>query len=514
MRTMGLNRRAAAALALTALAGCPSVQSPVLLQPGPPPIQPEKSPPLKVHLRSGDVLLLDRWSAWPGDSGVIGTGTRFDVRRNPVGLFNGALSRDSIALFEVTRSQTVVPAGSVILSTYTVLTGVTTLVCLSDPKACFGSCPTFYVRDTDPRPVAEGFSASVARSLEATDVDDLGDVDARGRTLALTMRNEALETHAVRSVRLLVAPRPPGGAVVRGAAGGYFTATDHVAPATCSSAAGDCARAVRDRDGKEWSSRADSTDLGARDSLDLTFPPAGGRRALLIASRQSLTSTYVFYQALAYAGSRAGDFLAEVERRGTEAFPGAWAILRRLTEVEVLAETGGSFRRVGIVGEAGPLAIDQYALPLPDPGAGAPLRVRLRFARGAWRFDRIASVRIAAAAEPVALVPVRVERDGFDDVVASRRLLDPDRYLVTQPGDTYRLRFALPDDAERLAFFLEARGYYYEWMRPEWQAEENLAMLGLVAGAPDEALRRMAPGYAKLEPRLEALFWSSRFGGR
>lgn len=494
---------------------CPAVRVPeLMLTTQPPPRSPDMLP-LKVHLMSGDLLVLQQWRELPGDSGLAGNGTRYDFRRHPVGPFAGPMPRDSIALLEITRSQTAHPGGSILLGTYTILAGATTIACLADPKSCFGSCPTFYLNDADARPVAEGFSASVARALEATDVDDLGEIETTGRVLHVTMRNEALETHNVRSVRLLVAPRPTTGALVRSADGGYLLATEPTLPTICRAGGGDCAAIVAERDGREWSTRADSTDLNARDSVDLVFPAAAGPRGLLVAARQSFVSTYVFYQSLAFAGSRAGDLLADVERHGTAGFPGAWAMMRRLMDIEVLAgPVGGALRPVGNFGEAGPIATDQQIVRLPDGTDAAPLLVRLRFARGAWRFDRLALVRIAPAPEPTHLDPARAERGSVVDTAALARLRDPDRYLVTGPGDSYRLTFDLPDDATRLSFFLESRGYYYEWMRPEWLREENPAMLGLIAAAPDEALRRMAPGYSRLEPRLEALFWASRFGRR
>jgi len=501
-------------LLVACLGACPSVQSPELIRSSqPPPPQPDMKP-LKVHLMAGQLLFLQQWKALPGDSGLVGTGTRYDMRRQPVGPFNGLVPRDSIALLEVTRTQHIHPAGSAMLGTYTVLAGVVTIACLADPKSCFGSCPTFYVDGDDQRPVAEGFSASVARSLEATDVDDLGEVEASGRTFSLTMRNEALETHFVNAVHLLVAPRPMTGALVRGIDGAFYHATRAAAPESCRAGGEDCATAVAVRDGVEWSTRADPTSLAAMDSMDLIFPPAVGNRALLVAGRQSFVSTYVFYQSLAFAGSHAGDLLAEVERRGTAGVPGAWAMMQRLAQVEVFAgPLGGELRPIGAFAEAGPIATDQQLLPFPETTSGS-VHVRLRFARGAWRFDRLGLVNIAPAPQPSRIEPTLVDRDGVPNPIALARLVDPAGYLITEPGDHYRLTFELPEDAKHLAFFLESRGYYYEWMRPEWLREENLSMLATIAAAPEEALRRMGPGYARLEPQLDSLFWASRFGRR
>jgi len=501
----------AAALVLEA---CPTVRVPELMDASRTTAANPGNYPLKVHLRSGDLLVLSSWSDLPGDSGLAGRGSRYDVRRRLVGSFSGGIARDSIALLEMTRGQVASPVGSVVLGVYTVLAGAVTIACLADPKSCFGSCPTFYLDEAQDRPVAEGFSGSVARSLEATDIDYLAEAHATGRSFAITMRNEALETHAVRSVRLLVAARPDGGSVVAAGDGRMYAASEPAAPARCESRDGDCTALVSRRDGRAWFSRADSTDLGASDSVDLLFPAIGGSAALVVTARQSLASTYVFYQSLAYAGSRAGEILAAVEREGASAFGGAWTLMHRLGSVEVLLRsTDGTWRPVGAFGEPGPIAADRQAVPLGSVAAG-PVRLRLRFARGAWRFDELGLVALGSLVRPIALDPARVERGGVADTLALARLRDPNRYLVTNRGDQYRIVFDLPADGANLEFFLESTGYYYEWMRPEWLREENPAMLALIAVNPAAALRAMAPGYARLEPRFEELFWASRFGGR
>jgi hypothetical protein len=496
------------------LEACPTVRVPELQDAR---AVPEVNPggyPLKVHLRSGGLLVLRSWSDLPGDSGLAGAGLRYDVRRGAITTFDGRIARDSIALLETTRGQTAYPVGSFVLGVYTVLAGASTIVCLADPKSCFGSCPTFYLDDQQDRPVAEGFSGSVARALEATDVDYLAGAHATGQSFAVTMRNEALETHAVRSVRLLVARRPEGGSVVATGNGRMYAATEPTPPTRCESRDGDCTPLVARRDGREWFTRADSTDLGAADSIDLVFPAVSGPPALVVTARQSLASTYVFYQSLAYAGSRAGELLAAVEREGTSAFSGAWALMRRLGSVQVLLRAAdGTWVPVGAFGEPGPIAADRQAVVLGSVAAGA-VRIRLLFARGAWRFDELGLVTLGSPVRPVALDPARVERDGATDTLALARLRDTARYLVTYPGDRYRIVFDLPGDGENLEFFLESTGYYYEWMRPEWLREENPAMLTLIAADPAAALRAMAPGYARIEPRFEELFWASRFGGR
>ena len=82
---------------------------------------------------------------------------------------------------------------------------------------------------------------------------------------------------------------------------------------------------------------------------------------------------------------------------------------------------------------------------------------------------------------------------------------------MTRPGDAYRLVFRLPRSERPFELFLESEGFYYEWMRAEWLAEEDLPMAALALADPAEALRRLAPAYKTQEGRLEEAFWASRF---
>jgi hypothetical protein len=53
-------------------------------------------------------------------------------------------------------------------------TAVVSIYCILNPKACFGSCPTFYGWDgEDTTLMAEGFSSSILRSFEKQDIDML-----------------------------------------------------------------------------------------------------------------------------------------------------------------------------------------------------------------------------------------------------------------------------------------------------------------------------------------------------
>ena len=81
-----------------------------------------------------------------------------------------------------------------------------------------------------------------------------------------------------------------------------------------------------------------------------------------------------------------------------------------------------------------------------------------------------------------------------------------------------RNRVLLVDDDPAVRFglrdFLETRGYYLEWMRSEWLAEEDRRMAAGMFLDPAGSLRRLAPAFKAAEPALEASFWGSKYEAR
>ncbi|HEY8231018.1 MAG TPA: hypothetical protein VIJ10_00010 [Vicinamibacteria bacterium] len=504
---------ACAWIAAASLVAC-SVRTyqPVLHAPDEMPRAHAKSPALKVHMKSGELYVLASWQAAPDGSSVTGSGTLYSVERLAGATGHVSIRTDEVALFETNTPQGVTPAGAVILSIWATIAGTVTVACVADPKSCFGSCPTFYADGDDPsgRPVAEGFSASIARVLEARDVDAIGPGPARGGRFGLTMRNEAFETHAVRRVRLLAAARAAEGRVLAGSDGLFYPASGPRAPIECRAAEGGCLPAVVLADAVERSSPADPSDLASRELVELDFAPARGRVGLVVAARQTLLSTHLFYRTMAFFGSRAGEFLASLERGGTAAATRAMGLARVLGAIDAeVSEDGENWRAIGSFDEAGPIAGDVRVLPFE--ARGGPLRVRLRQSKGHWRLDQVSLVGLGDPVLPSVLEPIAVERGPRADARALELLRGGERHLVTAPGDEYRIVFDLPSSPHGLQLFLESEGYYYEWMRQEWLADEDPEMASLVLTDPAQALRRMAGPFKKQEAGMDAVFWSSRF---
>ena len=150
-----------------------------------------------------------------------------------------------------------------------------------------------------------------------------------------------------------------------------------------------------------------------------------------------------------------------------------WSALpTRWWRLDVQVQRAGEWVSAGGFQETGPLASDTRLVRLPGLPAG-PLRVRLVLTRGLWRLDQVALVSVGERVVPVRVRPTRVLRHGRPDPEALAQLTGRGGPLVTQPGDTLQLVYPLPVAGGRAELFLQSRGYYLEWMRDSWIAEEN-----------------------------------------
>jgi hypothetical protein len=135
-------------------------------------------------------------------------------------------------------------------------------------------------------------------------------------------------------------------------------------------------------------------------------------------------------------------------------------------------------------------------------------------ARGAWRIDEAALVRIGAPAEPHRIQPRSVRHGAEPDDTALAALRERRHPVVSLPGDEWTLEYDLPFDGAACELFLETRGYYLEWLREEWRAEEDLASALRLFADPRQAMRELAPEFKRVEPHMETLFWGSRYERR
>jgi hypothetical protein len=238
-------------------------------------------PYLKVHMKNGDLFVLSAWQADEPHKQVTGRGEQLGADRVRVHAGEHRIAMADVALYE---TNTIVTSPSI--AAMAVVTGASialSVVCLANPKACFGSCPTFYAPGAPGAPgergaedvvlQAEGFSDAISPALERHDVDALWRTHVTDGRLTLRMTNGAYETHVVKQADVLAVPRPPGTRVL--ATGEALWLASAVTPPTgCTAPEGDCTGVLAGVDGRERTSLADPHDLAARETIDLAFPAA------------------------------------------------------------------------------------------------------------------------------------------------------------------------------------------------------------------------------------------------
>lgn len=467
---------------------------------------------LKAHMHDGKVYILSSWKVDSENQTVTGQGELFNTNREILETGEFTIPIDSVAIFETNtphipsavQARTVVIVGSTLI-----LVGIGVALEASDA----GSCPTFYVSDGDRLILqAEGFSASVTPSLEASDVDALYRARPTDRHFEIQMKNEMLETHVVRYTDLIAVKRELGRRVFQTADGTFWEADTIVEPSAASGSEGDCLPLLRAVDGQERFSEADPEYLATRETLDLEFENVPvGSDGLVIAARESLMSTFLFYQGLSYMGRSAGQWIAAFERGDTNLKKAVTGIGQTLGGIEVLLQDDTSqWVSVGEVKETGPLAVDVHLVKLP-PLKRERVNIRLRLTKGHWRLDAVKLVKLSKQRNPIRLSPIAVNQDGVSANEAHRLLTDPTEALTTLPGDVYTLVYQLPKDFESYELFLESRGYYLEWMREAWLADENPTFAAVMLFNPERALRVLAPEFKKIEVDMEKKFWRSRY---
>ena len=466
-----------------------------------------KAPYIKCHMKDGGLYVLSSWRIDEVNRSLTGPGEYFGTDRTVESRLTFRVPMKDVALYETNTIST--SPGVAGMAVITGLSLAVTAACIANPKSCFGSCPTFYAPDDKGGHSvlqAEGFSDAISPSLESHDIDALWRTTGHGGDFTLAMTNEAYETHTVKQADLLAVKRPKGGRVLA-TAEELWIASTVAAPLACHAAEGDCLKQLAAVDSIERLSLTDENDLATRETIELAFPPSSGRAALVVGARQSLVTTFLLYQGLAYLGTTASAWLATLERGDLGSRLGGRQLQRLVGGIEVQIERDGVWTTVGEAYETGPLATDVHMIILPEGVTGE--RLRLQLPKGGWRIDSAALATLTGTATPIRIAPKAI-RGSIGKEYAGGRQPATAFPIVTMPGDVYELDYTIPpgDDYE---LFLDSRGFYLEWMREEWLREERpLSALRMFTN-PAQMLKELAPAYKKLEPTAEAVFWRSRY---
>lgn len=470
---------------------------------------------LKVHMKDGSLYMINLWSVNDSDNILKARGDHYDYNRKLIESSIDSsfkINLDDVALFEtnkITGLEGKVAGMTLIMVPSTIVT----IICIVDPKACFGSCPTFYAwNGTKMKLMAEGFSSSIARAFEKSDVDMLYDAATGSKEFRLRLTNEALETHMIEYADLLVFPRQEGRRIYATPGGKYYQSENILKPSSCNGPEGDCLEKVLEMDQSERFTATDPKSLVKKETVDVIFSHAPkGKLGLVIGSRQTFLTTFLFYQGMAHAGSKFPYYLAQVESGNETMQRHMTRLWDLLGGIEVLVQNDkGKWVKAGELYEMGPIAADLHLMPLPE-NENDEVRIKLRMTKGLWRIDQLSLVEMDQEVFPERISPSRVLKDTLPDEKAKKLLLESAQYLVTFPGDRYDLIYQLPDPEKDYEVFLYTRGYYLEWMREGWIEEEDMAKMAIMFGFPRQYLKMMGPEFKKLEPFMEEAFWGSRY---
>ncbi|MBS9523375.1 hypothetical protein KI659_05015 [Litoribacter alkaliphilus] len=478
---------------------------------------------LKVHLLDGHLYILQDWRYDLDHKYVSGNGRYLDPNRQ---LIQSKLPKES----QESRRSSVVPffipydqilmvetnsrgfnAGVATLS----ITGLTTMIisvnCLVNPKSCFGSCPTFFVPTEDGlQLVGEGFSSSVSRSLEDTDVDRIDAKMILGSPVSLTVKNEALETHMIRKLNIYQAQSSAGNKIYYSNEGRFYEVSGIRQPSLATNKGKSILSYVEEKDELEWFSLANDKNLNTKEEIYLEFEQTGEPVGLIIDKRQSLMTTFLFYNLISLMGQTTGYYISEMELNKPYLKKRIEKMYGLLGGIEVeIRNDRGKWEKCTNLREAGPIVTDSHFVPLPSSPAQDKIQIRLRLTEGLWRINELSLGTIVGEITPEKLHPANVLVNGkaADELLAK---LHSDEYVVTFPGDEFTVLYP-STITENTEYFIESKGYYLEWLREEWMKDANIRMAKKVIMWPSWYLRAMAPVFKEIEPEMEEAFWSSRY---
>ena len=479
---------------------------------------------IKVHMKDGGLFVLSSYIVISSNDSIIGNGEYYNSNRNKANppkqidtkTLNGQssfkISFSDIALFE-TNKITGLSGKLIGMGLVGVTSAITSTYCLINPKACFGSCPTFYAWNGEKMQLmAEGFSSSILKAYEKSDIDMLYWSKINGKDFQLKLTNEALETHVIRYADLLVFPKRTQERVFATEEGQFYKTDKILSPNICKGPEGDCRDLVLKMDAKERFSVSDEKNLAAKEFIELEFNTASkSQLGLIIGCRQTLLTTYLFYQSLANLGNSAGYFASRIESGDQSLKRKVDRIWNILGGIEVYVQgKNRNWIKAGEIEEMGPIASDVHLLKLPVQESEIT-KIRLKMTKGLWRIDYVGLTEMKEQVHPIQINPTVVISNDSIDSKALTQLCDSDNPLITLPGDSYTLHYTLPSTNDDYEIFLKTKGYYLEWMREEWIAEQNLKNAGLMFVMPKLYLKLVADKFKVVEPTMEEKFWRSRY---
>lgn len=475
---------------------------------------------LKIHLKDGNVTVLDKWELNPTQDSLFGIGKFYNFNRQLTSEGEVNLLVDDIAIIETNSLSVVASRDQDRITALSVLAGANAIgnfICLTNPKACFGSCPTFYLDGETylHSSSAEGFSSSIAPSLEKRDVDALLH-NTSSPTFSITMKNEALETHMINDLSIHAIPKKKEENVYHDKDGNYFVCGKTRSFQKVIASQPNAKEVLQSLDDFEYFSPTDSLDLTTKESLVFDFNPNQyDDLGVVINFRQTLLTTFLLYSGLSYMGDEAGDYLAKLEtnKRMQKRFKSPFGRLGGI-KFYVWIDKNKKWKYIDEIHETGPIAKNLMVVPLSKLNlSNQPVKIKIELAKGHWRLDYLGLTPIHKKVPPSIISPNKVDVIDGKNYTYEKVNKDDKEYLISMPGNEFKFHFDLPQTEEDQVneLFLSTKGYYLEWMRNEWLADKNIPKLKKMMRYDKATWRDLAREFKTMEHEMETVFWNSKY---
>ncbi len=472
--------------------------------------------PIKVFRIDGTIVLF-RKGASVADTAIWGTA---DVM-SPKGVLDTSvtitLTASEIAgatLYDFKQS-----AGSVVGAGLTGIFGtyswIMALVCLSDPKACFGSCPTVYVPHGDSMlMVAELFSTSISPSLARSDIDRLCTVDGDTH-FPVMITNEALESHYIDKVQFVYVPHEPDETALPQPDGSIVIGSRSTLELSArSSLDKDLTPVLYAPDTRSWRSGPERLLTAPSDDpfdhVDITtYAPGLTAVDLRMRWKNTLLSTVLFYNiVLGDQGLHALFWQHQLDTDPLYALAFS-RIYDQYSGIGLQVWDGEQWRNEARMTDAGPIVWHEGSVRLSTYGQDT-VRIRLR---GLADNVEIDAVELSAPQQCAALeIPmpwyVHSTTEQNDPRIGQVLSAADGEYLMHEPSASTTLMLQPPSGARHGTVFVRSHGWYYEWIRQQWIAPNTRKKSEYLMNG-EEMIRALAKRWMDEHAALEASFHQS-----
>jgi hypothetical protein len=472
--------------------------------------------PTKIHLKDGSVIIVEGGFLVNGKK-LTFTGQRFDITRSKSS-FQKSIEIDSIANIEYYQEKWNGGAFLASLPPNVAFYGMGTTILL---VAMFGSCPTIYTFDgNDYTLEAEAFSYSIAKMFETNDLDKLNKGRLINGEYILKVTNEALETHYINKMNLIVADYPQGFEALPTENQEIMLKGTDIQPMKVINRSGqDLSNLLLNKDlmyyQTDTSITKQLTQKVTNDWIDVevNVPEGVDKIYLGMNIRNTLLNTILLYDVMfGSQGFKAVDWL---DKSSYNIFY-SWQFYRwyqKYFGIHIKKFNGKEFKEVQRISDTGPISWHELGAIIPVE-AGKTEHLRFEFIADNMQIDWLGLSFVGNEKCNGKVINCSELLDTYrNNKNSSINLFNNDDkdYFVTYPSDGFIMKYKVgevPDGMKR-SFFITSRGFYIEWLRQDWLTKSTVPK-GFEFDLNEESIKVAARIWLSKKASFEREFYESR----